>query len=71
MLLKSRLYTGENISLLQEKFMKRKDEISELLKLVEKIKKYIKQNKSELLKKKGEDERKIYEIKLANKPKEE
>lgn len=45
MLQKSRLYTGENISAVQNKFMERKEEISDLLKICDKIKKYIKENK--------------------------
>lgn len=40
--------------------MKRKEELETLTKLVDKIKKYIKENKGDLLKKKGEDELKIY-----------
>lgn len=45
MLLKSRLYSGENFSKIAAKFMRRREEVLELLKLVEKIKKYIKENK--------------------------
>jgi len=61
---KSRLYTGEGISKLQDKFMKRRQELLDLIKIVDKIKKYIKENKQDLLKKKSEDEKKIQDIRI-------
>jgi hypothetical protein len=39
--------------------MKRRTEIMFLIKIVDKIKKYIKDNKKDLLKRKAEDEKKI------------
>ena len=65
MLKKSRLYSGDGFVKIQEKFKKRKREITDLLNIVNKIKDYIKGNKKELLKRKGEDELKIRDIKLA------
>ena len=42
--------------------MKRKEEVMELVKIVDKIKKYIKDHKNELLKRKADDEKKIQYI---------
>lgn len=44
---------------IQNKFMKKKDQLSNLIKIVDKVKAYIKEHKKTLLKNKGEDEKKI------------
>lgn len=59
MLQESRLYSGSDITVMQNKFMKKKDQIENLLNIVDKVKAYIKENKQTLLKNKGEDEKKI------------
>ena len=59
---------SEALDKLQEKFMKRKNEIKDFINIVDKIKAYIKEHKKDLLKQKGEDEYNIYEIKKANRP---
>lgn len=59
MLQESRLYSGSDITVMQNKFMKKKDQIENLLNIVDKVKSYIKENKQTLLKNKGEDEKKI------------
>ena len=51
---------------IHQKFKKRKNELKEFIAIVEKIKSYIKKNKAVLIKKKGEDEIRIYKIRRAN-----
>lgn len=51
---------------IQRKFQKRRNELKEFLDIVEKLKSFIKKNKESLIKKKGEDEIRIYKIKRAN-----
>ncbi len=45
-----------------KRFMKRKEEVEELLNLTNKIKDYIKNNKQNLIKERCEVERRIFEI---------
>ena len=53
---------GFKFGKLVEKFRKRKDEIEELVKMTNKIKKYLKDNKKTLLREKGEVEKQIFRI---------
>lgn len=48
--------------------MKRRDEITMLVKYANKIKKYIKEHKNELIKGRSENERKIFEIQVSHNP---
>jgi hypothetical protein len=64
MINKSRLYTGESISEIQDKFMKRKQEMHYLLLICDKIKKYIVDNKANLLKRKNIDDKQKQEIRI-------
>jgi adenylosuccinate synthase len=59
----------KSIGIYKAKFVKRQKEISELIKITDKIKKYIVDNKESLLKARGEDELKIQNIVIANRPK--
>lgn len=56
-------------SSLISKFMKRKNEIDELEKLIDKIKAYIKDNKAKLINNNSEMEKRIFEIQVQNNPK--
>ncbi len=56
-------------SSLISKFMKRKIEIDELEKLIDKIKAYIKDNKAKLINNNSEMEKRIFEIQVQNNPK--
>ena len=57
---------GNTAELVFAKFMKRKQEVDELHKYTEKIKKYIDTNKEKLIKDNGELEKRIFEIHVIN-----
>ncbi len=72
-LAKSRLHHCDSNGVVSQqimlKFAQRKSEVERLVSYVDKVKKYIKENKKTLLKERSEVERQIFQIQVNNNPK--